>query len=201
MQKKDAIGYIVRSAEKYQEYLLDKSMLLIFQSGRRSYNYEEVAFLKRNFAHLLGVEGAGITPDVLFDLAIAHKLDSDNFRIISDIDDKVRVSENLMQLPFTAKMIGVHNNSGNFLYTEKLAGNVSGCIGFRMDSDANCLLPNTLLRVDIREATREAYRIDAIYIKQIGDDLYPHEPASRAKYLVGKDLRWPDDISVKILPD
>jgi len=41
------------------------------------------------------------------------------------------------------------------LFTEKVAGNVRGCIGFIQDRHTRLNVPNTLLKKDIRDITQK----------------------------------------------
>lgn len=105
-----------------------------------------------------------------------------------------------MKLPFTAKMFGDYNSFGNRLYTEKVSGTTTGCMGFVFDNDDKVLVANTILKEDIRNVTGDLNQIVAIYQKEIKDELYPTSPISCAKPLKGKLLTWPSEISSKITP-
>lgn len=59
------------------------------------------------------------------------------------------------------------------LFTEKVAGNVRGCIGFIKDRNTQLNVPNTLLKKDIRDITRKPMqKIYAILSKNYTADKY-----------------------------
>lgn len=58
-------------------------------------------------------------------------------------------------------MIGDFTDRGPKLFTEKVAGNVCGCIGFVKDRNTRLNVPNTLLKKDIRDIT--AFPVQKVY--------------------------------------
>lgn len=67
-------------------------------------------------------------------------------------------------------MIGIYDNNKIIMHTEKLIGNVFGCIGFVKDE--NYYIPNTVLREDIRNITNSTNKIVGILCKNIKDKNY-----------------------------
>ena len=84
---------------------------------------------------------------------------------------KLSILPQLMRLSRCAKMVGDYDNTKSVLYTEKLAGNISACIGFVKEKDY--YIPNTALREDIRDiSVHPQKRVLAIFSKEIGQELY-----------------------------
>ena len=68
-------------------------------------------------------------------------------------------------------MIGEYSFSKSLLYTEKLAGNVTACVGFVRDD--RFYIPNTVLREDIRDITkRPQKRVLAVFKKEMKEPVY-----------------------------
>ena len=70
-------------------------------------------------------------------------------------------------------MIGEFTDRGPKLFTEKVAGNVCGCIGFVQDQNTKLNVPNTLLKKDIRDVTAQpTYKVFAVISKHYTEDKY-----------------------------
>ncbi len=79
----------------------------------------------------------------------------------------------MMMLKKNATMIGEFTDRGPKLFSEKVAGNVCGCIGFVQDKNTKLNVPNTLLKKDIRDITvQPTYKIYAVLSKNYKDDKY-----------------------------
>ena len=167
--------------------------------ARGDYYTIEAIFEQRNFMHLTGCKPASPMPaEAFLELCLSKRLSIDDFTVTSQTALKMQVLESLMRLPYTAKMLGDYADTGDFLYTEKLAGHIRGCIGFQLGDKAPYYSPNTALRTDIRNNTTFSRKILAIYAKQIGALHYDSSPVMVAKELRSKELIWPDVISEKI---
>ena len=64
---------------------------------------------------------------------------------------KLSVLSQIMNIHKTAKMVGDYDNTKSVLFTEKIVGTVTACVGFVREG--NYYLPNTTLREDIRTIT------------------------------------------------
>ena len=86
-------------------------------------------------------------------------------------ETKLSILPQLMQLHRCAKMIGDYDNTRPLLYTEKLAGNISACLGFTREKDY--YIPNTALREDIRNiSVSPTKQVLAIFKKDAKQELY-----------------------------
>lgn len=196
------ISVVFQAAEEYDKYLLRKQFLFIGRDTEHNqYTHFETVFTEKHFKHLTGIKPvSGMTAERFFLLCKNHRLNINDVEALPEGQSSLKadVLLPLMRLPYTAKMMGDYNISGNYLFTEKLAGSVVGCMGFRFDNAEGQFIANTVLKEDIRDITVSHRQIVAVYQKNIGDRSYPHEPIACIKPLMNKKLRWPDDIAEKI---
>ena len=83
------------------------------------------------------------------------------------------ILENMMKIKQNATMIGNFTDRGPKLYSEKVAGNICGCVGFVQDRNTRLNVPNTLLKKDIRDVTaRPVHKIYAVISKNYVEQKY-----------------------------
>ena len=174
MQKEDAIRIMVECAECYRDELVNRNLLFVFGTLQTADQFE-TAFLPRHFLHLTGVGIArgAISSSEFYDRCIHKRLRSSDFDLPEDgiADMKLAVLPQLMHIYRTAKMVGDYDNTKSLLYTEKMAGNISACMGFVREN--HFYVPNTALREDIRDITRRPQkRVLAVFRKAIKDSFY-----------------------------
>jgi len=85
------------------------------------------------------------------------------------------------------------------LYTEKLAGNITACIGFVETAPHKIYVPNTIFEDDIRKNTNQTYRILLIYRKPSSDMSYS-EIVYAAKKVDWTQIHFPNDYKKLPLP-
>ena len=113
-------------------------------------------------------------------------------------ETKLSILPQLMQLHRCAKMIGDYDNTRPLLYTEKLAGNISACLGFTREKDY--YIPNTALREDIRDiSVHPTKRVLAIFKKDVTEELYT-TLCYTAKKLDISSIKLPDSLKQKLEP-
>lgn len=187
--KDQAIKTVCDCAFQYQKNLLNKSLLFITMDKHKCLDTVEVFFTKHNYLHLTGlkVNRSSISANRFFELCIDKKLSIKDFEFAKDgtTDLKLSILPFLINKNLSANSIGYFNESGIDLYTEKLAGSIRGCIGFRTDKRTGLLVPNTVLNKDIRECTKHPQaRIIVTYRKNSSDVFY-----SEIVY-VTKKIEW-----------
>lgn len=79
-------------------------------------------------------------------------------------------------------------------WTEKVAGNTNACIGFVLDRATQEYVPNTVVREDIRDLTRCALRVIAVYRKEASALRY-EELTYAAKNLDLLELEYPEALA------
>ena len=134
MKKEAAIKIITDCAKSYRKNLENKNLLFVF-GALQSPEYFEASFLPRNFLHLTGVK---LSPNRIsgstdfYGRCLSGQLSPADFDMAQNgtTDMKLSILPQLMQLHHSAKMVGDYDNTKSVLYTEKLAGNISACIGF-----------------------------------------------------------------------
>ena len=108
---------------------------------------------------------------------------------------KLDILPRLMSIHTTARMVGEYDNSNPLLITDKLAGTVTTAMGFI--NIKGVYVPNTALKKDIRDITRQAtrQRIIAIFTKPRRDKKYS------ILTFVAKGLTIEDDIFQPVLQE
>ena len=175
MKKEEAIRIITDCAKKYRETLEGKNLLFLFGSPQAPQHFE-AAFLPRHFLHFTGVELSPrefISSTDFYDRCLTRNLRPSDFSIPDSgtVEMKLSVLPQMINISKTAKMIGEYSFSKSLLYTEKLAGNVTACVGFVRDD--RFYIPNTVLREDIRDITkRPQKRVLAVFKKGMKEPFY-----------------------------
>lgn len=117
-----------------------------------------MAFHRYNFLHLTGVrlDSSSVASAIhFFEKCLDNRLMPEDFSFAKDGStvQKLDILENMMGIKRNVTMIGDFTDRGPKLFTEKVAGNVCGCIGFVKDRNTRLNVPNTLLKKDIRDVT------------------------------------------------
>ena len=172
MEKHDALKILFQCADQYYENLCDNTLLIIsaIYSGKKTFA-TEILFERTNFLHLTGVKfqkGKHLSPNTFYNLCRTRRLKKEDFELAPDgtTERKLSIlpaivgSENL-----GANMIGDYYDRKPVLVTEKLAGNIRGCVGVVYDARRKIYAPNTVLNLDMRSSVRNRQRILLIYQK------------------------------------
>jgi hypothetical protein len=194
LTKKEALSIIHDCAVAYRTNLVHKNLLII-SVHKGTASYFEVAFLPRNFLHLTGVRTKLNSTD-FFRMSLKKRLCEEDIDLPPDgtVTEKLSVLMSLMNIHYTARMVGEYNYSGALLVTDKLAGTVSSVMGFNINGDF--YVPNTALNTDIRKLViGPARRVAAMFIKEKSDEKY-----SEMTYLA-KGLSLNDESLKKILAE
>lgn len=200
MKKEDAIKILSKSAKEYHINLENNNVLFI-SGPPGNPHYLETVFLPRHFLHLTGIQLSGrnnVKSADFYKKCLRGQLSPHDFFLASDgtTEMKLNVILPLMNIHKTAKMMGDYNFAKTLLYTQKLTGSVSGCIGFTYSK--GYFNPNTLLNEDIRDITyRPQSRILAILRKPISKEIYT-ELCYVAKGIHLDEIKLSNDISAKI---
>lgn len=191
MDKRHAIQIITKAAELYRENLEDQKILFLYgqpSEVRKQLQTEEkvlssirgyeVAFHRYNFLHLTGVRlNKSETASAIhfYEKCLDKRLTEQDFSLAKDgsTGQKLDILESMMQIKKNVTMIGEFTDRGSKLFTEKVAGNVCGCIGFVQDRNTKLNVPNTLLKKDIRDVTAQpTYKVFAVISKHYTEDKY-----------------------------
>lgn len=157
MDKKEALRIIYQCAELYQKNLCDQMLLIISATSSMNKTFAtEILFERTNFMHLTGVKFEDwkyIPSDAFYTLCLSHRLSIDAFEFSSDgtTEQKLLVLPEIVgRTNLAANMIGDYYDRKPALITDKLAGNIRGCIGVVYDVKRKNYAPNTVLNLDTR---------------------------------------------------
>jgi hypothetical protein len=171
MDKRRAIQIMTKAADLYHNNLEDQKILFLYgipSEVKRQFQAEEnvlsaikgyeVAFHRYNFLHLTGVKlNTSLTVSAIhfYEKCLDKRLTDRDFSFSKDgsTGQKLDILERMMGLKKNVTMIGDFTDRGPKLYSEKVAGNVCGCVGFVKDRNTGFNVPNTLLKKDIRDVT------------------------------------------------
>ena len=145
---------------------------------------------------------SGINARHFFNLCYDKRLTEADFEFSADgtTEMKMRVLPSLMKKNLSAKMLGDYNMSQPKLYTDKIAGSLSACMGFVRDDGEGRFVPNTVLEGDIRTKVKAADRIIATYRKSRGEERYS-EIVFTAKKVEWEKIDLPDEYCYLVLPE
>jgi len=200
MNKKEAIKIIVNCAEKYKNNLVGNNILFVYYDKKaKQYRFFETLFTSSNFMHFTGVVcKEGINANDFFRKCCTRKLAESDFDFRTDGTTvmKLMVLPEIINIHKVSKMTGRFNSSGLSLYTERLAGNVKGCMGFVRENEF--FVPNTVLNQDIRQSIYgPQYRIVAVFRKNNNDKVYS-ELVYIAKNIDIKEIQSGEEITAKV---
>jgi hypothetical protein len=161
------------AAQSYKNNYINKNVLFVASHGSSVHLYE-VAFFTKNFMHLTG-NTKNMSSKHFYNKAKSGSLKTDDFIFAKDgtTDMKLDVLQPLMSLLYTAQMIGDYNNLHEWVVADKMVGTVAIAMGFKKDKDANCNVPCTALKTDVRTVSlKPVLPITAIFRKDRSEKLY-----------------------------
>ena len=174
MTKKQAISIITRCAKQYQQYLEGKQVAFVYHDGNNHSNYTAVRFHSHNFLHFTGVTPRqGLNANGFYRAALNNHLSEHDFNFKSNhtTELKLNVLDIIMNIDTKARMIGNYSGPHLDLYTEKVTGTTTACLG--LIQSKNCYIPNSVLSEDIRSIIpKPPGKIYAIFKKNINSTLY-----------------------------
>lgn len=192
--KEQALRIVFRAATEFDQLLANKNILFILTDKHKNISAFETTFRPYHFKHLTGLDpNDRLTATDFYDKCIKRRLRTDDIEFSKNgtTQMKLAVLPYVISKSLGAKMVGPFTGSKFDLYTDKLAGNVSACIGF-VASKNDGYVPNTLLNVDIRQACNEPLRVIAAYRKNCCAAEY-HDLVYKAKKITWSDIRYPDE--------
>lgn len=176
MTKSEAIKIISNCAKKYKKHLDGYQVIFVYRDKNNHSNYTEVKFRSYNFLHFTGVSlRKGLTANDFYRFTLNNKLSERDFFFKNDhtTELKLNVLDTIMNIDTTARMIGNYIGPHLELYTEKVTGTTTACLG--LIEKGNCYIPNSVLSEDIRSIVpKPPGKIYAIFKKKINSNLYTH---------------------------
>lgn len=174
MTKKEAIFIISKCATLYAANLCDRQLAFVYRNGNNRAEFVEVTFRSNNFMHFTGIDAKNhFKANAFYRDALDKRLKESaiKFKDNHTTELKLQILQNIMNIPFSARMIGDYIGAHLNLYTEKVAGTTTACLGLILHG--NEYIPNTILKEDIRNITpKPPGKIFAIFRKPIRQNIY-----------------------------
>ena len=174
MTKKQAIAIIIKCARQYQQYLESTQIVFVYRDQNNHSNYTAVRFHSHNFLHFTGISPRqGMNANDFYRAALNNRLSEHDFSFKNNhtTELKLNVLSTVMNIDTKARMIGNYIGPHLELYTEKVTGTTTACLGLIQGKD--CYLPNSVLSEDIRSIVpKPPGKIYAIFKKPIHSSLY-----------------------------
>lgn len=170
--KKSALQIIVNAANEYDVKLNNKHFLVVYQEGGRTETVC-VGFRDMNFLHMTGVK-AKLSAQQFYSACLDGKLSKNDF----EIDNKGKVQQKLVVLPYLSQllynncMIGNFINSGICIRADYFVGNTKAVlsVGFRAGKSVD--FPVTLYNEDVRKFSQPTNKVLAIFVKDYQQQSY-----------------------------
>ena len=170
--KKAALRIMIEAAKQYEEKLNDKHFLIVYREGKDTKTVN-VGFRDMNFLHMTGVK-TRLSAQQFYAACLESKLSEYDF----EIDNKGKVQQKLMVLPYLAEllyhhcMIGDFINSGICIRADYFVGDAKAVlsVGFRTGKKTD--FPVTLYKEDVRKLSQPSNKVLAIFSKYYKDLYY-----------------------------
>lgn len=174
MTKKQAIDIITKCAKHYHLYLENTQVVFVYRDAKNLSSYTAVRFQSHNFLHFTGVlPRTGMNANTFYRAALNNRLSEHDFSFKNNhtTELKLKVLDNIMNIDTKARMIGNYIGPHLELYTEKVTGTTTACLGLIQGQDY--YIPNSVLSEDVRSIIpKPPGKIYAIFKKAIKSPLY-----------------------------
>lgn len=174
MEKIQAISIISRCAKQYKKYLDGNQVAFVYRDEKNHSDFTEVKFRSYNFLHFTGVSPrAGLSANDFYRYALNSRLKESDFEFKNNhiTELKLQILEIVMKIDTSARMIGNYAGPHLELYTEKVTGTTTACLG--LIKKGGCYIPNSILSEDIRSVVpKPPNKIYAIFKKPINSTVY-----------------------------
>lgn len=174
MTKKQAIKIITKCAQQYHLHLEGRQVAFVYRDVNNRSAYVSVKFQSHNFLHFTGVSlNSRMNANNFYRAALNNRLSEHDFSFKNNhtTELKLKVLDVIMNIDTKARMIGNYIGPHLELYTEKVAGTTTACLG--LIQNKNYYIPNSVLNEDIRSIVpKPPGKIYAIFKKSIKSDFY-----------------------------
>lgn len=174
MTKKQAINIITKCAKQYHQHLEGCQVAFVYRDANNHSDYTSVRFQSHNFLHFTGVSlRSGMNANNFYRAALNNRLSENDFSFKSNhtTELKLKVLDVIMNIDVKARMIGNYTGPHLELYTEKVTGTTTACLGLIQNNDY--YIPNSVLSEDIRSIVpKPPGKIYAIFKKPTNSHLY-----------------------------
>lgn len=170
--KKAALKIIIDAARQYEDKLNDRHFLIIYRE-RKDIKAVSVGFRDMNFLHMTGVK-TRLSAQQFYAACLESKLSEKDF----EIDNKGKVQQKLIVLPYLAEllyhhcMIGNFINSGVYIRADYFVGDTKAVLSVGFKNGTNIDFPVTLYNEDVRKLSQPTNKVLAIYTKYYNEQSY-----------------------------
>lgn len=201
MTKQQAIQIIVKCAKQYHKYLENHQIAFVYRDGNNHSDYTEVRFRSYNFLHFTGLTPrSGLNANDFYRYALNNRISERDFtfRDSHTTELKLQILDVIMNIDSRARMIGNYIGSHIEMYTEKVTGTTTACLG--LISKGDCYIPNSVLKEDIRTiVSKPPGKIYAIFKKKLNNPLYTELTYKSQNFFITKRC-LPKDLLSQIEP-
>ena len=198
--RKAALKIMIEAAKQYEEKLNDKHFLIVYREGKYIKTVD-VGFRDMNFLHMTGVK-TRLSAQQFYAACLESKLSEYDF----EIDNKGKVQQKLMVLPYLAEllyhhcMIGDFINSGICIRADYFVGDTRAVlsVGFRIGKRTD--FPVTLYNEDVRKLSQPTNKVLAIFSRYYRNQHYDN-CTYLAKNQSIRELGVSDEVFEMILVD
>lgn len=175
-RKEEVRAVVFRAAQLYRDNLCNNNLIFVYKLGQNQHKHFETIFLPKHFKHLTGVKTSDdLLATDFYDRCIDKQLGLDDFELSEDGTTwlKKDVLESMMNIHFVANSVGDYNECKPRLITDKLAGNMIGCLGFVQEEECiGFYAPNTVLKEPTRDMVMKSHQLVAVFVKKIKESFY-----------------------------
>ena len=174
MYKLEALRRTIECAKKYNDNLVNRSLLIISRNTKTDQNkFTELYFYDRNFLHLTGVD-TDISASDFYSRCLNNNISLSDFELDSYGHStlKLDILPSILNKNLSAKIMGNFKDGRPMLKSKKIVGNVTACLGFDYDGSTNTLVPRTALKSDIRNEIDGQEQVVAVFRRHIDDSIY-----------------------------
>ena len=172
LSKGDALRILYTCADSYNAYYKSHNYIYLYLMPNKQVRAIEVTYNSSHFLHLTGVKfkpGKGISANSFYNMCLKRRLSPSSFEIASNgtTEMKLRCLEAIFAEHLKTNMAGQYNRCKPLLNTDILIGGANSCLGFVSNGINHFMVPNTLLKDDIRKLVNKSYRVLAVLKKPI----------------------------------
>ena len=170
--KKTALKVIIEAAKEYEKNLNDKHFLIVYQEGKETKTVS-VGFRDMNFLHMTGVK-TRLSAQQFYAACLESRLSERDF----EIDNKGKVQQKLMVLPYLSDLLYHHCMIGSFINSEiciradYFVGDTRTVLSVGFRSGKKTDFPVTLYKEDIRKLSQPTNKVLAIFSKYYNEQYY-----------------------------
>lgn len=201
MTKTEIISTVHKCVRTYETNLCNTQVLFVYLNSKNQIDFAEVRFRSHNFLHFTGLSPReGITANKFYHLILNSKLSPNDFTIRNPINTerKLKILSKIVIIDQVARMLGDYIGPRLELYTEKIIGTTSACLGLIFKN--NYFIPNTILHEDIRDITQPPVEKILVVFKMKSSEHYYTNLIYRKKGVSLTPEIFPPALSSKISP-